>query len=105
VKEGAFIGVPAAPLLRAHADAAGRADQLARLAVLATLPSVQVLDLNLEVAENADDLVRAVGGDLALAHAAWAAIEHSAYFVTADPGPAAKVVPAGFLHVIPTGDA
>lgn len=104
-EEGALVGVPTASLLRAHADSAGLANQLARLAVLATLPSVRVLDLNLEVAESAADLVGAVGGDLALGHAAWAATEHSAYLVTAEPRPVAKAVPSGFLHVIPTGDA
>ena len=104
-EEGAYVGVPAAPLLRAHADAAGLADQRARLAVLATLPSVRVLDLDVDVAEKTADFVGAVGGDLALAHASWAAIEHSAYLVTTDPGPVAEVVPPGFLHVIPADDA
>jgi hypothetical protein len=103
-EEGAFVGVPSAPLLRAHADAVGQADQRARLRVLATLPSVRVLDLDLDVAENAANLVGPFSGDLALAQAAWAAIEHAAYFVTAEPGLAAKVVPTALLHVIPAGD-
>jgi hypothetical protein len=104
-EEGAYVGVPAAALLRAHADAVGLADQRARLAVLITLPSVRVLDLDVDVAEKASDFVGALGGDLALAQAAWAAIEHSAYFVTTDPEPVKKVVSPGFLHVIPTDDA
>jgi hypothetical protein len=103
-EDGAYVGVPAAALLQAQADAAGLADQRARLAVLATLPSVRILDLNGDVAEKAADFVEAVGGDLALAHAAWTAIEHSAYLVTTNPRPIAKVVPPGFLHVIPADD-
>jgi hypothetical protein len=53
-------------------------------------------DPGVDDARQAGTLARAAGGDLALGHAARAAIAHQAHLATTDPKSAGVVLPAGW---------
>jgi hypothetical protein len=86
----AVVGLPAVALLAAHVAVRDDPAARARLGVLAVLPAVRVLPMTAAVVREV-----AVAGpgsaDLAWLHAAWATVEHKAYYVTTDAGS----VPAG----------
>jgi hypothetical protein len=97
--EGRHVGVPAVCLAGAHA-ATDSDLGIALLTLLVTTPVVRPLPLGadpaVDDARQAGVLARAAGGDLALGHAARAAIAHQAHLATADPKTAAAVLPAGW---------
>ncbi|WP_326550931.1 hypothetical protein [Micromonospora sp. NBC_01813] len=76
----------------------------ARLGVLATMPSVTVLPLDASEASDTATIATIVKGDLGRAHAVWAALDHSAYYLTAEPHLTPSVVPADQVHFIPADD-
>jgi hypothetical protein len=101
--DGAYTGLPAVALLDAYTrvtDAPARA----RLGVLATLPSVAVLPLDAGEAADTATLAALVKGDLGRAHAVWAALDHAAYYLTAEPHLTPSVVPGDQVHPIPADD-
>ncbi|WJK41809.1 hypothetical protein O7608_05170 [Solwaraspora sp. WMMA2056] len=101
--DGAYTGLPAVALLDAYTrvtDAPARA----RLGVLATLPSVAVLPLDAGEASDAAAIAPLVKGDLARAHAVWAALDHGAYYLTSEPHLTPTVVPDDQVHSIPADD-
>ncbi|MGW4460863.1 hypothetical protein [Micromonospora sp. NPDC004704] len=101
--EGAYAGLPAVALLDAYTrvdDAPARA----RLGVLAALPSVAVLPLGSGEAADTAAFVRLVKGDLARAHAVWAALQHDAYYLTSEPYLTPSAIPADQVHHIPADD-
>lgn len=102
--EGAYTGLPAAALVDAYtrvSDIPARA----RLGVLAALPSVAVLPLGAREAAQVSAFVSLTKGDVGRAHAAWATLQHGAYYLTTEPHLAPSVVPADLLHTIPDDDA
>lgn len=102
--EDAYAGLPAVALLDAHTrvtDAPARA----RLGVLVTLPSVAVLPLGAHEAADVATVVGLVKGDLGRAHTVWAALDHGAYYLTAEPHLAPSVIPEDLVHPIPADDA
>jgi hypothetical protein len=103
--EGAHVGVPAAALLDAHARALHDEHARALLRLLTTLEGVAVLDLDADAAAALAGAVPLAKGDMARAHAAWAANKHAAHYLTTEPDAAAALVPADHIHVLPTDDA
>ncbi|MEV4627227.1 hypothetical protein AB0J90_13140 [Micromonospora sp. NPDC049523] len=103
--EGAYAGLPAVTLLDAYARVGGDAPARARLGVLAALPSVAVLPLGSGEAGDTAAFVRLVKGDLARAHAVWAALQHDAYYLTSEPYLTPSAIPADQVHHIPADDA
>ncbi len=101
--EGAYMGLPTVVLLDAHARLLADAQARARLGVLATLPGIAVLPLGPDEAAAAAATVPGVRGNLAQAHAVWAALQHGAYYLTSEPGP--RALPDDDIHHIPTDDA
>jgi hypothetical protein len=99
------VGVPATALLDAHVRFLDDKLATARLGVLVHLPVVRVLDLDAASAAAVAEVVPFVDGDLARAHATWAALEHSALFLTREPDKAARVVAEERTIVIPIEDA
>jgi hypothetical protein len=97
--EGRQVGVPAVCLAAAYATTAGDV-ATALLALLLTTPVVRLLPLGadpgVDDARQAGTLARAAGGDIALGHAARAAIAYQAHLATTDPKTAAAVLPAGW---------
>lgn len=97
--EGRQIGVPAVCLAAAHAATANDIGT-ALLALLVTMPVVRLLPLGadprVDDARQAGALARAAGGDIALGHAARAAIAHRAHIATTDPKTVAAVLPMGW---------
>lgn len=97
--EGRQVGIPAVCLAAAYA---GCADEVgaALLTLLANTRAVRVLPLGVEPGavdvRQTGALARAAGGDVALGHAARAAIAHEAHIATGDPKSAAAVMPAGW---------
>jgi hypothetical protein len=104
-EEGAYVGLPTVALLDAHAQTSGDRQADARLTVLATLPGATVLPLDAGDAALAAAVVPLVKGDLARAHAAWAALAHDAYYLTCEPHLVPAVISADLVHDIPAGDA
>jgi hypothetical protein len=103
--EGAHVGIPATALLEAHARALHDEHARALLRLLATLEGVTVLDLDAGAAATLAGSVPLAKGDMARAHAVWAANKHRAHYLTTEPTEAAGLVPADHIHVIPTDDA
>ncbi|WP_091461175.1 hypothetical protein [Micromonospora inyonensis] len=97
--EGRQVAVPAACLAAAYAATTGDVGA-ALLTLLASTPAVTVVPLGAEPgvddARQVGVLARAVGGDLALGHAARTAIVCQAHLATTDPKLAAAVLPAGW---------
>ncbi|HET8658345.1 MAG TPA: hypothetical protein VFM55_05025 [Micromonosporaceae bacterium] len=97
--EGRQVGVPAACLAAAHAATATDIGT-ALLVLLVTAPAVRLLSLGadpgVDDARQAGALARGAGGDIALGHAARAAIVHRAHIATTDPKTVALVLPAGW---------
>lgn len=102
--EGAYVGLPSVALLAAHAEVIADRAARARLGLLAALPAV--LTLALGQAETADvaTVVALADGDLGRAHAAWAAMEHAAYFLTTEPDQAPPILTKDQIHPIPDRD-
>lgn len=96
--EDRHIGVPAVCLAAAHAAS----DELggALLNLLVTGSMVRVVPLGADPAvddiRQAGLLARRAAGDLALGHAALAAIVHEAHLTTTDPSAATEALPAGW---------
>jgi len=97
--EGQHVGVPAVCLAAAHA-AIDNELGTALLALLVTAPVIRQLPLGadpgVDDARQAGTLARAAGGDLAVGHAARAAIAHQAHFATTRSKTVAAVLPAGW---------
>ncbi|MFG3688498.1 hypothetical protein [Micromonospora sp. NPDC047740] len=102
--EGAYLGLPTVALLEAYAQTSDR-PAAARLGVLATLPGVAVLPLSAPDAAQAATTVRLTKGDLARAHAVWAALRHDAYLLTCEPHLVPAVIAPELIHHIPVDDA
>ncbi|HET8661364.1 MAG TPA: hypothetical protein VFM55_20500 [Micromonosporaceae bacterium] len=103
-EEGAYVGLPVVALLDAYSkvhDGPGRA----RLGVLTALPGARVLDLGAGEAAVVSLAVGLVGGDLARAHAVWAALRHGAYYLTTQPKAAPGILTAEQVHHLPDDDA
>jgi hypothetical protein len=103
--EGAYVGLPAAALLEAHSRALHDEHARALLRLLSTLEGIAILDLDAEVAAAVAGSVPLAKGDMARAHAAWAANKHQAYYLTTEPDDAAGLVPVDNVHAIPAHDA
>lgn len=99
------IGVPAAALLDAHISFLDDKVATARLHVLVNLPAIRVLDLDAASAPAVADVAPFTEGDLARAHAVWAALEHSAFLLTREPDKSARTVAEDRTVVIPMDDA
>ncbi|MCA2215130.1 hypothetical protein [Jidongwangia harbinensis] len=103
--EGAHVGVPATALLDAHSRALHDEHARALLRVLTTLEGIEILDLDADVAAAMAGSVPLAKGDMARAHAAWAANKHRAYYLTTEPDEAAGLVPVDNIHAMPVHDA
>ncbi|PZF89366.1 hypothetical protein [Micromonospora endophytica] len=103
--EGAYAGLPTVALLEAYAQSSADRPASARLGVLATLPGVAVLPLAAGHAAEVATTVPLVKGDLARAHAVWAALRHDAYYLTTEPHLAPAVLAPDLVHHIPLDDA
>lgn len=103
-EDGVHAGLPAVALLAAHARVLAEAAARARLGVLAALPGVKVLPLDAGDAAEVSLAVPLAGGDLARAHAVWAALEHRAYYLTTEPHTAAGILTDDQIHPIPDHD-
>jgi len=102
--EGAYVGLPTVALLEAYARVLGNEPSRARLGLLAVLPGVAQLELGARDAAAVALAVPLVDGDLARAHAVWAALEHSAYYLTTDPARAPSILTEDQIHAIPDVD-
>jgi hypothetical protein len=91
--QGGMVGVPAVALLAAHVAALGDEPARARLGVLAALPAVRVLPMAASADAAAAAGMRVESADLGRVHAAWAAAEHRAYYVTTDIASAPACLP------------
>lgn len=89
---GRQVAVPAACLAAAYAATSSEVGA-ALLALLMTAPVVRVLPLSGDDARETGTLARSVGGDVALGHAARAALAYEAHVATARPAAAAAVLP------------
>jgi hypothetical protein len=97
--------IPAAALLKAHAESVNDQETKHRLVLLSTLPGITVVDLDAAAAEDAAESVAAVNGDLALGQAVRIALKHRAYLFSVEPGEAAAVLKEGQIVRIPAEDA
>jgi hypothetical protein len=61
-----------------------------------TAPMIRLLPLDDEDVRDTGRLARAVDGDIALSHAARAALTHEAHYATVRPQAAAKVLPTNW---------
>lgn len=103
--DGDYVGLPAVALLDAYARVLGDAPAAARLGVLVVLPGVRTLDLGAGDAADVGSAVSLVAGDLARAHAVWAALEHGAYYLTTEPKRAPSILTEDQILTIPDDDA
>ncbi|OJF13702.1 hypothetical protein [Couchioplanes caeruleus] len=103
--ERAYVGIPATALLDAHARCGDDKVARARLDVLVHLPGARTLDLTAETAGRVAGTVAFTGGDLARSHAIWAALEHSAAYLTAEPQESTRLVADDRIIIVPAGDA
>jgi hypothetical protein len=104
-EEDAFVGIPTAALAEAHASLLGRAHARALLRLITILPVTKVLDLDRDTAAAMSGALPLTNGDMARAHAVWAANKHGALYLTTEPDRAKSLVPADNIHPIPTEDA
>jgi hypothetical protein len=102
--QGGMVGLPAVALLAAHVAALGDDTAQARLGVLAVLPAVRVLPMAAPADAYAAASMRTGSTDLGRTHAAWAASEHRAYYVTTEREPAPLCLPSWQIYVLPTRD-
>lgn len=93
--EGRQVAVPAACLAAAYAGTRS-AVGVALLGLLMTAPVVRLLPLGGEDVRETGALARVAGGDIALGHAARAAIAFEAHYATAEPKAVAAVLPVGW---------
>ena len=91
--EGRRVAVPAACLAAAYAERASDVGA-ALLALLMTAPVIRPIPLDVVEAPIAGRLAALAGRDIALGHAAHAALSTEAHLATADPASAAAVLPA-----------
>ena len=103
--EHAYVGVPATALLDAHARFLDDAVARARLELLVQLPGTRMIDLDADTAGPVAHVVPYAGDDLARAHAAWAALYHSAVLFTTEPDKARPAMDENRIIAIPTEDA
>jgi len=104
VADDAIVGIPATTLLAAHIGALGNEHAKALLRLLVAAEGVVVLDLGAVEAARIAGTVPLVGGDLARAHAVWAANVHRALYLTAEPHEVKSVVPPENVLAIPADD-
>ncbi|SCE81735.1 hypothetical protein [Micromonospora chokoriensis] len=93
--EGRQVAVPATCLSVAFASVSDEIDA-ALLALMMTAPMICLLPLDAEDVQDTGRLARSVSGDIALGHAARAALTHEAHYATAQPVAAAKVLPTNW---------
>ncbi|WP_433265339.1 hypothetical protein ACQPWR_32550 [Micromonospora vinacea] len=93
--EGRQVAVPATCLAVAFASAADEVDA-ALLALMMTAPMIRLLPLDDEDVRDTGRLARAADGDIALGHAARAALTHEAHYATVRAQAAAKVLPTNW---------
>ncbi|MGA4730596.1 hypothetical protein ACPB67_24515 [Micromonospora taraxaci] len=93
--EGRQVAVPATCLAVAFARVSDEIDA-ALLALMMTAPMICLLPLDAEDVQDTGRLARSVSGDIALGHAARAALRHEAHYATAQPEAAAKVLPTNW---------
>lgn len=103
-QENAFLAIPAVALLEAYARSIDDLHGTRLLNYLVTLPAAMVLDLELGTASRAAGHVRALRGNIARAHAAWAAMMYEALCVTTEPEAYPDQVLVEQLVTIPTKD-
>src|SRR6266508_3589458 len=101
---GASMGLPTVALMAAYGRVGTDEPARARLALLATLPGVEVLPLGARKAAEASLVIPPVEGDLALAHAVSTAMEHRAYYLTTEPHLVKHVLVEHQIHEIPADD-
>jgi hypothetical protein len=100
-----MVAIPAAALLKAHAESVDDEAAVALLVLLSTLSGVVVVDLDAATAAHAAASVAAVNGDLALGQAIWIALEHEASYFSVEPGKAAAVLTKDQIIAISAKDA
>lgn len=93
-EEGRLVGVPAACVTAAGA-AVGDEWGTPQLVRLISIDTVCVLPLGVDEALLVADHARP-DGDIAMAHAVWAALEWQAYYITAQLKRVVSVLPAGW---------
>lgn len=93
--EGRLVAVPAACLTAAGA-AVSDEFEAAQLVRLTTAAAVAVLPLAVDNALEVSEYARIARGDIAVGHTVFVALEHEAYFATAQPKVARSVLPAGW---------
>lgn len=98
-------GLPAVALVEALARVAGDDQARARLGVLVALPGVRTLVLDAPRAADVATAATLTKGDLARAHAVWSALEHGAYYLTAEPDRTPSILTDDQVHPIPVDDA
>ncbi len=103
--EDAYVALPTVALLDAYSRTVGNEPAHARLGILVALPGIQVLELGPLDASEVSLAVPLVAGDLARAHAVWAALEYDAYYLTTEPHLAPSILTADQVHHIPADDA
>lgn len=103
--EHAYTGLPTVALLDAYAQIGADPTARERLGVLATLPGVKVLPLGPAEASEVAATVRLVKGDLARAHAVWAALKHGGYYLTCEPRQTPSPLDPELIHYIPIDEA
>jgi hypothetical protein len=97
--QDAVVGLPAVALLAAHVAVRDDEAARARLGVLAVLPAVRVLPITAAVVREVATVERR-SADLAEMHAAWATVEHEAYYVTTDSGSAPADLPSWQVYTL-----
>lgn len=100
--QGGMVGLPAVALFAAHITVRGDDAARARLGVLAALPAVRVLPMAAPADARAAADIPVGSADLGRTHAAWAASEHRAYYVTTDREPAPAGLPSWQVYILPS---
>ncbi|GID97475.1 hypothetical protein ACFQFC_29795 [Amorphoplanes digitatis] len=98
-------GIPATALLDAHSSFADDKVARARLRMLVLLPAAAMLDLDAISADSIADTRQAAEGDLSRAHSVWAALKHSAIYLTTEPEQSARMMDGDRIIAIPREDA
>jgi hypothetical protein len=84
-EKDAVVAIPAVALLEARAGAVLDKSAFSLLEYITTLPTVALLPLDRDEALGAESAVLASVGDLARAHAIWAAMAHRVSCYTTEP--------------------
>jgi hypothetical protein len=95
--EDRLIAVPAACLAAAYAAVGDDEFATEQLMLLRTASRIAFLPLAEDDAQQVGGYAHDAGGDVAVGHAAHLAIQHEAYYATAQPKRAAAVLPPGWV--------